>query len=56
MADELFNLNIEYLSNPKLFSKNSLIFCIKGSCVSDLSNSDLSKQNEPSPSINPSNQ
>jgi hypothetical protein len=35
MVDEHFNLNIEYLSNPRIFSKNSFIFSTIGSCVSD---------------------
>jgi hypothetical protein len=51
MVDEHFNLNIEYLSNPRIFSKNSFIFSTIGSCVSDCviekagSNSALVKSN-----------
>jgi len=62
IVDEHFNLYIEYLSKPKLFSKYSFIFskrCVWSSVNSIEkigSMSVLDIKNEPSPSIKPSNQ
>ena len=62
MAEEFFNLKREYLSNPKLFSRNSLTFNKTGYCSSDnsIENTDsisvLDIKKDPSPSINPNNQ
>jgi hypothetical protein len=62
MAFVDFNLNKEYFSKPKLFSKNSFIFSKRGNCstvaerekVGSISVLDI--KNDPSPSMYPSNQ
>ena len=62
MTEEFFNLKREYLSNPKLFSRNSLTFNKTGYCSSDNSIENtgsisvLDIKKDPSPSINPNNQ
>jgi hypothetical protein len=59
MIDEFFNLYKEYESKPRLFSKNSFILSITGSCTPVNSiekvgiRLSLLTKNDPSSSINP---